>query len=364
VIPLVDLSWQHRQIESEVLEGWREVLDSTAFILGPQVAAFEQAFAAFCETRHCVGVASGTDALELSIRALGLVPGDAVIVPANTFIASVLAVIRSGVRPVLVDCEPDGYLIDAERARAALSPEVKAVMPVHLFGQAAPVEQLLEFVGEVPIIEDAAQAQGARRQGRRVGSLGAVAATSFYPGKNIGAYGDGGAVLTDSEALAQKVRALRNWGSTRKYHHPEVGFNSRLDTIQAVVLSAKLRRLDDWNRLRQEAATRYEAMLADLEVVRPRVMPGNEHVWHLYVIRVERRDEVLARLVASGVGAGIHYPVPVHLHGALRGLGHREGDFPHAERAAAEMISLPMFPGITERQQEQVVDSLRKALAG
>lgn len=363
-IPLVDLSWQHEQIAGEVEKGWLRVLEATSFIHGPEVAEFEAGFAHFCGVSHCIGVASGTDALELGLRAVGVGPGDEVIVPANSFIASALAVIRAGAAVRLVDCDLDTYLIDIEAVADAIGPKVKAVMPVHLFGQMAPVERLTEVVGDAVIIEDGAQSQGASRNGAPAGSVGTVAATSFYPGKNIGAYGDAGAVLTDAPDLADLVRNLGNWGSPTKYHHPVAGFNSRLDTLQAVVLSAKLARLADWNELRAQAAQRYDVLLEGLpEVVRPRVLEGNEHVWHLYVVRVPHRDRVVAEMQETGIGVGVHYPIPMHLQGALADLGHRPGDFPRAEQAAAEMLSLPMFPGITEDQQVLVVDTLRGALA-
>jgi dTDP-4-amino-4,6-dideoxygalactose transaminase len=362
-IPLVDLAWQHAEIADEVMSGLKEVMGTTAFIQGPQVARFEQDFAEFCEVAHCVGVSSGTDALEMAVRALGLGAGDVVIVPANSFIASTLGVIRAGAEVRLVDCDPDTYLIDTEAVERAMSPEVKAVMPVHLFGQTAPVEQLPEVIGDAFIIEDAAQSQGARRHGRPAGTLGTVAATSFYPGKNIGAYGDAGAVLTDDEDLARHVRNLGNWGSSQKYHHPVLGFNSRLDTMQAVVLSAKLARLSDWNKLRQQAADRYTDLLRDDDrIVLPKVLSGNEHIWHLYVIRVADRESVVTKLHEQGIGAGVHYPIPMHLQGALSFMGHGEGDFPATEAAAREMVSLPMYPGITAEQQEEVVDVLLSAL--
>lgn len=360
-VPLVDLGLQHREIADEVREGWAEVVAGSAFILGPQVKAFESEFAAYSGVSECVGVASGTDALELALRALDVGPGDEVVLPANTFVATALAVARTGATPVLVDCEPGTYLIDVEQALAAVRPATRALIPVHLFGQMAPVERL-EGAG-LPVLEDAAQSQGARRAGRPSGSVGRLAATSFYPGKNLGAYGDAGAVVTDDPGLATRLRALRNYGSERKYEHPETGFNSRLDTLQAVVLSAKLRRLDAWNDQRRAAAERYHGLLADLDAVTlPATLPGNEHVWHLYVVRVPRRDEVLRRLGDAGVGAGIHYPVPIHLQGAFAHLGHSAGAFPETERAAGEMISLPMFPGITPEQQELVADALRSAL--
>jgi dTDP-4-amino-4,6-dideoxygalactose transaminase len=363
-IPLVDLAWQHAEIAEEVDAGMRAVMGTTAFIHGPQVRDFEAAFASFCDVRNCIGVASGTDALEMAVRALGLGAGDEVIVPANSFIASALGVIRAGADIRLVDCDPDTYLIDVEEARRAMSHRVKAVMPVHLFGQIAPVEELREAIGDIPIIEDAAQSQGATRHGKVACSLGKVAGTSFYPGKNIGAYGDAGAVLTDDDDLASLVRNLGNWGSPQKYHHPVIGFNSRLDTIQAVVLSAKLARLPDWNKQRRVAAERYAELLsAEGPVIPPVVHPGNEHVWHLYVVRVPRRDEVMALMHEDGIGVGVHYPIPMHLQGALSFLGHKEGDFPVAESAAGEMLSLPMFPGITPNQQQDVVDSLHRALS-
>ncbi|MET0566433.1 MAG: DegT/DnrJ/EryC1/StrS family aminotransferase [Acidimicrobiia bacterium] len=362
-VPLVDLKWQHAEIVDEVTSGLEAVMANTAFIQGPQVAEFEQAFAAFCDVSNCVGVASGTDALEMAVRGLGLGAGDEVIVPANSFIASTLGVIRAGVQVKLVDCDPDTYLIDVDAVDRAMSPTVKAIMPVHLFGQTAPVEELSAIAGDVAIIEDAAQSQGARRNGKPAGSLGYVAATSFYPGKNIGAYGDAGGVLTDDDELAQQVRNLGNWGSPQKYHHPVIGFNSRLDTIQAVVLSAKLARLADWNKLRQEAADRYTELLqARGKVLPPVVLTGNEHIWHLYVVRVPERDRVLSLLHENGIGAGVHYPIPMHQQGALSFMGHQEGDFPATEAAAREMLSLPMFPGITAEQQDHVVDSLNRAL--
>ncbi len=360
-IPLVDLDLQHSEIAEEVREGWDALLETKAFILGPPVAEFEEAFARYSGVSHCAGVANGTDALELALRALGLGPGDEVVLPANTFIATALAVTRAGAVPVLVDCDPVTQLIDADAALARVSRRTRALVPVHLFGQMAPVELLL--AAGPPMVEDAAQSQGARRHGRPSGSVGRINGTSFYPGKNLGAYGDAGAVLTDDDELAARVKALRNYGSERKYEHPETGFNSRLDSLQAVVLSAKLRRLDAWNEKRREAASRYGELLGDLEQVRaPVTLSGNDHVWHLYVVRVPARDQVVQRLNAMGIGAGVHYPRPIHLQAAFAGLGHSVGDFPEAELAAREILSLPLFPGISADQQEQVVEALRQAL--
>jgi len=365
MIPLVDLKAQLAEIEDEVRAGFDRVLANTAFILGPEVAAFEEAFARFSEVKHCVGVANGTDALEIGLRALDIGPGDEVIVPANSFIASALAVHRAGATPVLVDADPEHHLLDLDGTRAKLGPKTKAIMPVHLYGQMAPMEEVRKVAEDtgVHVVEDAAQAQGARRAGKRAGSLGAVAGTSFYPGKNLGAFGDGGAVLTDSDDIAGRVRALRNYGSDVKYHHPETGFNSRLDALQAVVLSAKLERLDAWNAARRAAASRYAELLADVDgVTLPGTAPDNEHIWHLYVVRVSRRDEVLRALHGSGVGAGIHYPVPIHLQGAFAHLGHSRGDFPVTEQAADEILSLPMFPEITPEQQQTVAEALKSVL--
>ena len=356
-IPLVDLAAQHAEVAEEVRAGWDAVLDRTAFILGDAVADFEREYAAFSEVGHCIGVANGTDALELALRAVGVTAGDEVVIPANTFIATALAVVRTGATPVLVDVHEDTQLIDVARATDAIGARTKAVMPVHLFGQMADVAGL---AGAGPVVvEDAAQSQGARRDGAQTTFGG----TSFYPGKNLGAYGDAGAVVADDDDLARTLRNLRNYGSDVKYHHPEIGFNSRLDALQAVVLRAKLKRLARWNEQRRTAAARYDALLSgDERITLPVTAPGNEHVWHLYVIRVANRDDVLAKLHAAGIGAGIHYPVPVHLQGAFSHLGHGRGAFPVTEALAESILSLPLFPQITEDQQQLVAETLRSAL--
>jgi dTDP-4-amino-4,6-dideoxygalactose transaminase len=365
-IPLVDLAAQHAAVAEEIAAGWREVLARTSFIAGPQVAAFESEYAAFIGTRHCAGLANGTDAIEIALRALGVSAGDECIIPANTFIATAEAVARAGATPVLADCADDGtYLIDTEAVEAAVTPRTRAIIPVHLYGQAAPVERLLPLAEKTGawVVEDAAQSQGARRRDTSAGKLGHVAATSFYPGKNLGAYGDAGAALTDDDALAARMRMIRDHGSRHKYEHDVIGLNSRLDTLQAVVLSAKLRRLAGWNAARQAAARRYDALLSGAaDVIRPRVLDGNEHVWHLYVVRVPDRDRVIKELHAAGIGAGIHYPVPIHLTAAFAGLGYEEGAFPVTERAAREILSLPLFPEITPAQQERVVSVLLAAI--
>lgn len=360
-VPLVDLGWQHREIAGEVDDGWSAVLKGTAFVLGPQVAEFESSFAEFSGVSHCIGVGSGTDALEMALRALEIGPGDEVVLPANTFIATALAVSRVGATPVLADCDPDFHLLSPETIAPVITERTKAIIPVHLYGQMAPVQEIRAAYPNLPLIEDGAQSQGATRHGAPSGSVADIGATSFYPGKNIGAYGDAGAVLTDSDALAEQVRKLRNWGSEIKYHHPEKGFNSRLDTIQAVVLSAKLKRLENWNGMRQEAANFYAGLLGGSGIEPPLVLPGNNHVWHIYLVEVDERDRVLGELNAAGVGAGIHYPVPIHLQGAYANLGKGVGSFPNAERLAERALSLPMYPGISREDQEYVVARLLEA---
>lgn len=362
-IPLVDLDLQHREIADEVWSGFERVLSAKSFVLGPEVERFEQAYAEYCGVLHCVGVANGTDAVELALRGCGIGPGDEVLAPANTFVATAEAVLRAGARLVLADCD-ESYLLDPDEVAGRLTARTRAVIPVHLYGQLAPMKALSDVVGpDVVLVEDAAQSQGATQDGRASGSFGAAAATSFYPGKNLGAYGDAGAVTTDSAEVADRLRALRNHGGVQRYEHAEVGVNSRLDGLQAVVLSAKLARLDRWNKQRRVAAAYYDELLSGLtEVVRPVTAPRNEHVWHLYVIRLPRRDEVLAALHTAGIGAGVHYPAPVHLVPAFGFLGYGRGSFPRAERWAAEILSLPLFPGITTDQQERVVEVVGTAL--
>ena len=366
-VPLVDLAAQQDEVDDEVKAGLAEVFATTAFIGGKPVGEFERAYAAATDVAHCVGVANGTDALELALRAAGVTPGGEVIMPANTFIATTEAVSRIGAVPVLVDVDPTYLLIDPQLVEAAVTERTQAIVPVHLFGQVAPVEQLLPIAeaAGVVVVEDAAQSQGATRHGRYAGGLGIAAGTSFYPGKNLGAAGDAGAVTTDDPEIADRVRLLGAHGSQTKYVHEVVGMNSRLDTVQAVVLSAKLRRLAAWNELRRTAAARYSDLLADLDAVqRPSSQPDNEDVWHLYVVRVDERDRVLAQLQEHGIGAGIHYPVPVHLTRAYEHLGLLPGSFPVAELAAEQILSLPLYPQISDVQQQYVVEALAAATAG
>ena len=365
-VPLVDLAAQHREVAEEVAAGLDDVFATTSFIGGKPVAEFERAYADYAGVNHCVGVANGTDALELALRAAGVLAGNEVILPANTFIATAEAVSRIGAVPVLVDVDPEHLLINPDAVSKAVTARTKAIVPVHLFGQVAPVERLTELADNygAVIVEDAAQSQGATRFGRPAGGLGVAAGTSFYPGKNLGAAGDAGAVVTDDPEVARLVRTMSAHGSERKYVHDIVGVNSRLDTIQAVVLLAKLRRLEAWNERRRTAAQRYEQMLEDVPGVRvPTSLEGNVDVWHLYVVRVADRDRVLAQLHEAGVGAGIHYPYPVHLTAAYAYLGKSSGAFPVAESAARQILSLPLYPHITEEQQQCVVDALRGAVA-
>jgi dTDP-4-amino-4,6-dideoxygalactose transaminase len=364
-ITFVDLASQHAEIAHDVEAGMRRVIDACAFINGPDVAAFESAWAAYCGRAHAVGVANGTDALELALRAVGVGPGDEVVVPANSFIASAEAVVRTGAGVRLVDCDPIHLLIDPDRIADACTARTRAVLPVHLYGQIASMEGVGAAASKagMVVVEDAAQAHGALRNGRPVGSWSLAAGFSFYPGKNLGAYGDGGAVVTDDDGVAAALQALRDHGSLKRYEHPTLGFNSRLDTLQAVVLSAKLSRLDEWNEARRRAAARYDRLLGGLPNVRlPATQVGNEHVWHLYVVRVPERDRCLAALQTAGVPAAIHYPTPIHLTGAFATLGHGPGDFPVAEAAADEILSLPMHPHLTGAQQERVAEALAAAL--
>jgi dTDP-4-amino-4,6-dideoxygalactose transaminase len=363
-IPLVDLRAAHPEVAAEIEAGFGDIISNTAFIKGEAAAAFEREYAAFTGIAHCVGVGNGTDALELAVRAAEVPADSDVIMPANTFVATAEAVVRAGARPVFADVDPDYLLLDPGALKAAVTEQTGCVIPVHLFGQIAPMAAVADAVPHgIPIIEDAAQAHGASQDGRQAGAFGLLAGVSFYPGKNLGAYGDAGAVLTESAEHARRVRLLGDHGSERRYEHETIGFNSRLDGFQAVVLRAKLRHLAAGNQARRRAADTYAELLADVpEVILPQAAPGNEHVWHLYTIRVPRRDQVLAFLQAEKIYAGIHYPVPVHLQPAFRYLGHGPGDFPVAEAAAEQLLSLPLYPQITRDQQVRVADAVRRAL--
>jgi dTDP-4-amino-4,6-dideoxygalactose transaminase len=365
-VAFLDLKAQQAEIIDDVLGAWREQLTTSAFIGGPEVAAFEAEYASYIGVSHCIGVANGTDALELAYRALGIGRGDEIIMPVNTFIATAEAASRIGAVPVFVDVDETHLLMDPDAVEAAITPWTRAIVPVHLYGQTAPVEALRPIADKhgLAIVEDAAQSQGASSAAGRAGALGRIAATSFYPGKNLGAAGDGGAVMTDDANLDAIVRNTAAHGSTVKYVHDRVGVNSRLDAVQASFLRAKLRRLDDWNAARRTAADRYSALLADVpNVTAPQSRPGNVDVWHLYVVRVDDRDRVLADLNEAGVGAAVHYPYPLHLTAAYEHLEYRRGHFPVAEAAADRILSLPMHPHLTEDQQVAVVNALADATA-
>jgi len=366
-VPFLDLAAQQAEIADEVLPVWRDQFAAASFIGGPEIEAFEREYAEYIGVEHVVGVSNGTDALELAYRAVGVRPGDEVIMPANTFIATAEAASRIGAVPVFVDVDDEYLLIDPDAIEAAITPRTKVIAPVHLFGQTAPMELITPIADahDLIVIEDAAQSQGASGPAGRAGALSRVAATSFYPGKNLGAAGDAGAVMTDDAGIAALVRNLAAHGSSVKYVHDHIGMNARLDAVQATVLRAKLRRLDAWNSARRAAARRYADLLDGIDGVRlPAVRPGNDDVWHLYVVRLDERDRVMAELSAAGIGVGIHYPTTVHLTEAYAGLGYRRGQFPVAESAADEMLSLPMFPHITGDQQLRVVHGLSNSVRG
>jgi len=365
VVPLVDLKAAHAEVADEVSRRIADVIAESAFIGGPEVSEFEAAYAKFVGVEHVIGVGNGTDALEVAFRALDLQRGGEVIVPVNTFIGTAEAVLRAGGVPVYVDVTLDG-LMDLTGVEEAMTARTVGIVPVHLYGQMPDMEGILRVASEggLFVVEDAAQAQGAAQHSRSAGTFGAAAATSFYPGKNLGAYGDAGAVLTSDAQLARKARLLANHGSEVRYVHEVAGFNSRLDTLQAVVLIEKLRGLAEANARRRRAATRYHDLLsAQPAVICPRAVPGNTHAWHLFVVRVPNRDGILRYLNDRGIGAGLHYPVPLHLMPALTSDRFRYGQFPVAEALAGDILSLPIYPQISEAQQERVVAALIDGLA-
>ncbi len=365
-VPFVDLQAQYRAIKEEIDAAVARVLESAAFILGREVEAFEAAFAEYVGARFCVGVSNGTAAVQLALMACGVGAGDEVIVPANTFFASAEAVSTSNATPVFVDADPVSYNIDASKIEAAVTERTRAILPVHLYGQAADLDPVFEIAERhnLIVIEDAAQAHGARYKGRRVGALSRAGCFSFYPGKNLGAYGEGGAVVTDDPEVARTLRLLRDHGSERKYRHEIVGYNFRLEGIQGAVLGVKLRHLDKWNALRREHAARYGELLSGSRLTLPRELPCAEHVYHLYVVQADERDALQKQLAEAGVQTGIHYPVPIHLQPAYSSLGHKPSDFPEAERQAARVLSLPMFPELTEKQIMHVAETIREFKEG
>jgi dTDP-4-amino-4,6-dideoxygalactose transaminase len=368
MIPLVDLKAQYASIKAEVDRAVHDVLDNAAFIGGEGVAGFEESFAAYCEAKACVGVANGTDALFLALKALGVGPGHEVITVAHTFIATTEAINAVGATPVFVDVQPDTMLMNASLLEAAVTRHTKAIIAVHLYGQPVDMAAVTAVARRhhLRVIEDGAQAHGARYQGKRVGTLGDVATFSFYPGKNLGAYGDGGAVVSQDVGLAEEIRMLANHGRKRKekYVHQVVGFNSRLDALQAAVLTVKLRHLDAWNQARREHAAAYVRALAHLPVQLPGVHPQTTPVWHLFVARMANRDGVSAALEKQGIHTGVHYPTPLHLQPAYHGMGIPRGALPVTEATAGSVLSLPMYPELTQEQLELVVAALAAALEG
>ncbi|MDJ0509100.1 MAG: DegT/DnrJ/EryC1/StrS family aminotransferase [Crocosphaera sp.] len=367
-VPFVDLSLQHQPIQGEIEQAIASVIQRGDFVLGKSLQQFEEAFAQASGVDYAVGVASGTDAIALGLKACGITQGDEVLVPANTFIATVMGVIQAGATPILVDCDPHTALIDLNLAAKAITPKTKAIVPVHLYGQMVSPTQLLDFANShnIIIFEDAAQAHLAQREGYTAGAVGMAAAFSFYPSKNLGAFGNGGILITKDEDIAQTLRSLRNYGAPKKYYHTQVGMNSRLDTLQAAILQVKLPHLSQWNQLRNQAGQIYDQALQSLEaqtIVPIKNVSQEGHVYHLYVIRVKpeysvSRDRLQDILGEKGIQTGIHYPIPCHLQPGYKSLGYQLGDFPQAEMLCHSILSLPMYPGITSEQISWVVEQL------
>jgi dTDP-4-amino-4,6-dideoxygalactose transaminase len=366
VIPFVDLKAQYLSIKSEVDAAIQGVLESCQFTLGSEVAKFEEEFAAYCGAKHGMGVNTGTSALHLALLAADIGPGDEVITVPFTFVATVAAIHYTGATPVFVDIDPQTFNMDPAGLERAITPRTRAIIPVHLHGQTAEMDPILAIARKhgLVVIEDACQAHGAEYRGRRAGSLGDMACFSFYPGKNLGAYGEGGMVVTDDADHARKIRMLRDWGAEKRYHHVLKGYNYRLEGIQGAVLRVKLRHLEAWTEARRAAAARYHRLLEGSGVPTPVALPHNRHVYHIYAIRTPRREAWQAALQAQGIQTGIHYPIPVHLLPAYADLGYEPGDFPHAERAAEEVLSLPMFPELRDEQCQTVARAVRELAAG
>ncbi|MSS70583.1 MAG: DegT/DnrJ/EryC1/StrS family aminotransferase [Candidatus Latescibacteria bacterium] len=362
-IPFIDLKAQYRTIQAEIDAAIREVIESTAFIGGKYAQAFEASFARYCGVSRAVGASSGTTALHLVFAALGIGPGDEVITVPNTFIATAEMISITGARPVFVDVEDATFNMDPAKLKAAITPHTRAIVPVHLYGQIADMDPILEIARAqgIPVVEDAAQAHGAEYRGRRAGQMGAAATYSFYPGKILGAYGDAGIVVTNDEALAKRMEMLANHGRIGKYEHEVPAFNYRLDGMQAAILSVKLKHLDGWLERRREKAQVYNRLLEDA-VLTPKEMPYARHVYTYYVIRTGHRDRVQAALKERGIDAIIHYPIPLHLQPAYRGLGYKKGDFPVAERQAEEILSLPLYAELEESQIKEIVEKVLSAI--
>lgn len=360
-IPLVDLKVQYQNIKSEVNSAIKRVLESTHYILGEEVKQFEKKFAKFTDSKYAVGVSSGLSALELGMRTLRIGPDDEVITPVNSFIASSSAISFTGAKPVLVDCEETSFNIDPKKIEEKITTKTKAIMPVHLYGRPAEIDQILKIAKKYKlyILEDACQAHGAKYKGKKVGSIGTFGAFSFYPGKNLGAYGDGGIITTNDEKLTQVVRSMRNYGQAKKYHHEFLAWNSRLDTIQATVLLVKLKYLNTWNKARLKNAYIYNKLLKGLPVITPEIPEDSTHVFHLYIIRTTKRDQLADYLNKNGISTGLHYPIPIHLQEAYKTLGYSKGDFPVAEKMASEILSLPMFPELKESEIEYITKHIK-----
>ena len=363
MIPFIDLKAQYESIQAEIQTAVNATLASTQFVLGKEVAAFEEEFAAYSGGKFGIGVNSGTSALHLALLAAGVGPEDEVITVSCTFVATVAAIDYTGARPVFVDVEDTTLNMDPAQVEAAITDRTKVILPVHLHGQPADLDPILEIARRhgLRVIEDAAQAHGAEYQGRRVGSIGDLGCFSFYPGKNLGAYGEGGMVVTNNEDYAHTIRLLRDWGQERKYHHVLKGFNYRLEGIQGAILRVKLRHLDAWTEARRQHAAAYNELLADAPVQRPVERPYARHVYHVYAVRTPQRDRLQAALQAQGIQTNIHYPIPVHLQKAYETFGYGRGDLPITEQAAAELLSLPMFPELQPAQIDAVCRAVREA---
>lgn len=361
-IPLVDLKAQYQTIKPEIDAAMQRVVNNTSFILGKEVAEFEKNFAAFCSAQYCVGTDSGTAALHLALLICGVKPGDEVITTTHTFIATAEVISLIGAKPVLVDIDPRTYNIDPNKIEPAITPRTRAIIPVHLYGQPAEMDAILEIARKhnLRVIEDAAQAHGAEYRGKRAGTMGDVACFSFYPGKNLGAYGDAGALVTNDAALADHARMLRDHGRSEKYAHKLVGYGYRLDALQAAILGAKLPHLDAWNARRRDIADYYTELLTNTDIIPPYVPPQIKPVYHIYCIRTKNRDGLQKHLKERGIETGIHYPIPLHLQPVYQNLGYNLGDFPHAEKAAREILSLPMYPELTYAQVQQIVDVVKE----
>jgi dTDP-4-amino-4,6-dideoxygalactose transaminase len=362
-IPLCDLTAQFQPLKAEIMAAIEGVLDSMHLFLGPNMAAFESEFAAYCGARECVAVGNGTDALHLALRAADIGSGDEVITVAHTFFATAEAIWMAGAQPVFVDIDPQTFTMDVRQVEAKLSPRTKAILPVHLYGQMADMQPILEIAARhgLVVIEDAAQAHGATYGGRRAGAIGHLGCFSFYYSKNLGAYGEAGAVTTSDPELARRLRLLRDHGSEVRYQHTTFGFNSRMDEMQAAILRVKLRHLDAWNAQRRQNAARYADLLRDSGVEPPWLVSDGSHVYYVYVVRSPAREALQACLAEREIQAGIHFPVPIHLQPAAKSLGYRAGDLPHTEQAAREVLSLPMYPELTDEQIVCVAETVRSA---